>query len=234
LISINWKVTAFSALFCVVFINLGAWQLQRETEKRELLADQSLRDNERPIGLQDLPAVVHTGQPVTLRGHWDPQDYSLIDNRVLNGRVGFEILQTWFDVSLQQKVLVNRGFVPMLTSRTEAPRVPPVEEASSITGTIYQQQNRWAGSEAMSDGRILVQTAVAETLGGIRGESYFPYVVRLNISDPSALPRYWPVTTISPEKHLGYAIQWFLMALAIAVIWLVFTAKTQSESREPN
>ena len=39
----NWRVTFFSVLCLAVFVRLGFWQLEREVEKRELLAQKAHR-----------------------------------------------------------------------------------------------------------------------------------------------------------------------------------------------
>ena len=51
----------------------------------------------------------------------------------------------------------------------------------------------------------------------------FPFVVRLQEDQLGALPRSWVVSNMTPEKHQGYALQWFLMALAVFVAWGFFT-----------
>jgi cytochrome oxidase assembly protein ShyY1 len=55
------------------------------------------------------------------------------------------------------------------------------------------------------------------------GERVYPLVIRLEIDQLGSLPRYWPSTVMSPEKHKGYAIQWFSMALAVLIAWLFFS-----------
>lgn len=37
---------------------------------------------------------------------------------------------------------------------------------------------------------------------------------------PATYETQWPVVAMGPEKHLGYAVQWFAMALALLGLYL--------------
>jgi surfeit locus 1 family protein len=58
--------------------------------------------------------------------------------------------------------------------------------------------------------------------------------LRLDETTPSALPRYWPVTSMSPEKHRGYAVQWFLMAIAVIIAFGYFTFRSDPDDQAHN
>ena len=53
------------------------------------------------------------------------------------------------------------------------------------------------------------------------GASLFPYTVRIDSDQPGALAVDWQIINVSPQKHHGYAVQWFSMAAALALIYLV-------------
>ena len=42
--------------------------------------------------------------------------------------------------------------------------------------------------------------------------------MRLEADSPAALRTGWEIVTVSPEKHRGYAVQWFMMAAALVVL----------------
>ena len=48
-----------------------------------------------------------------------------------------------------------------------------------------------------------------------------PRYVRLDEGSPGAFVTGWQAVNMTPEKHIGYAFQWFAMAFAL-VIWFVF------------
>jgi surfeit locus 1 family protein len=51
--------------------------------------------------------------------------------------------------------------------------------------------------------------------------SLLPFMIRLQKESPSALVIDWPVINMLPEKHQAYAIQWFAMAIALVVFYIV-------------
>ena len=55
------------------------------------------------------------------------------------------------------------------------------------------------------------------------GDRVFPYSVRLDANAPGALAIDWQVINVSPQKHVGYAVQWFTMA---AVLFLFFVFRS--------
>jgi cytochrome oxidase assembly protein ShyY1 len=57
----------------------------------------------------------------------------------------------------------------------------------------------------------------AEQALGVRLE---PWQVRINPDHPLALTTEWKVSVTGPEKHLGYATQWFSMAFALFCMWI--------------
>jgi cytochrome oxidase assembly protein ShyY1 len=51
-------------------------------------------------------------------------------------------------------------------------------------------------------------------------EPLFPWELRLAPDQPGGFRRDWPVVNVSPEKHRGYALQWFTMAAALLLLFV--------------
>lgn len=226
---LNWKVTVFSVVCLGVFLRLGFWQLAREEEKISLLAARDHIRAEAPLELSALPAADAATplQPVTGKGRYDEEAIFLLDNRVLNGTVGFEVLVPFEVAEVDRWVLVNRGFVPMARTRSDAPAIPPITATGRLFGELYV---RPAGqptpdevSASLTEDLTIVQVADPALIGRLVGVEMYPHVVRLARADANALPRHWPVTVMQPEKHRGYAVQWFAMAVAVFIAWSAFT-----------
>ena len=49
----------------------------------------------------------------------------------------------------------------------------------------------------------------------------FPYPVRIAAGEQGALTVNWQVVNMSPQKHHGYAVQWFAMAGVLLVVYLL-------------
>ena len=60
---------------------------------------------------------------------------------------------------------------------------------------------------------------------------YFPYVVRLTPDSAGALLADWPLINTRPEKHTAYAVQWFLMALALLLLFVWRSSSTARRLR---
>lgn len=233
-IEFNWKLCVFSVVFFVLFIRLGFWQLDRGVEKEALIITEQQRLNQAPVEFRDLPedVLALSSLPVQLTGGFLTDRFFLLDNRVLNGKVGFEVLVPFREQG-GQLVLVNRGFVQMGRRRDGLPQIPELTELADVSGRIYVGSlNKFAPDELSGSTRKwprIVQTSDPAVLQQFIGEPFYPYVVRLKLGDSNALPRFWPVTLISPAKHHGYALQWFTMALTILIAFLYFTFRNRDD-----
>lgn len=228
----NWKVTTFFVVFLVTFLRLGLWQLDREDEKRSLIAERETKLQQAPTSASDIGLAGDLrGVPIRLDGVFNEGITLLRDNVVLNGKVGFEVHQLFEDVS-GRRFLVNRGFVPMGRTRQDPVVIPaPDKGRHSLTGIVYPSMAAPMALENIDAGAdgypVIVQQVRTDWLTERLGDEVYPFVIRLNEEQPGALPRYWPDTVIPPEKHFGYAIQWFSMALAILIAWLFFSFRKE-------
>jgi len=221
----NWKISVFALVCLVLFIQLGFWQVAREEEKRAFLKQQQARVTQPALPATEIPLDGELyGLPVVLQGTFDRKSMFLLDNRVLNGKVGFEVQQLFRDTS-GGNYLVNRGFVQMGRTRQDPVDIPSVAAGEvSIKGYIYQRDTF---NTAMHNGDIsnvpfpvIVQQTDIVQFGKRIGVELYPHVIRLKMGEHGALPRHWPDITMQPEQHRGYAIQWFTMALAVTLAWM--------------
>ena len=102
----NAKLLVFSLIMLPLLLSLGSWQLQRGDEKQQIV-DHHARN-------QQLPPVVSakalaSGEDQQYRLAWirakvDNQRTIILDNKVKNGRPGYEILQSALNlISLPSK-----------------------------------------------------------------------------------------------------------------------------------
>jgi cytochrome oxidase assembly protein ShyY1 len=233
-IDFNWKLALFSGFFFILFVNLGLWQLERAAEKEDLITEEANRRNQPPVLFNELPRDAHhlSGTVVRLKGEYVPGRIFLLDNRVLKGKVGFEVLVPYRE-SGGVLALVNRGFVPMGRTREETPVIPSLITSTFAAGSLYiSVENRFIAEEEtieVANWPRIVQTGDPLVLQQLIGEDLYPHIFRLTESDPNALPRFWPTTIMLPVKHKGYALQWFTMALVIAMAFTFFTFRKNDD-----
>lgn len=237
---LNWKIAVFTFALLPLLLVLGFWQLDREQEKRELQAVFDRRLQEEPVVLTELdPGSTELAyRKVRLRGQFDNARYFLLDNRIHQGRVGYEVIAPFRVANGQTTVLVNRGWLPAGATRQELPVPAPVNGEQEIRATIYvpTAQAFMLGNETSVAGSgwpRLVQTAeVAWMATQLQEETVFPYTLRLTEDSTGLLQANWPLLNMMPEKHRAYAVQWFAMAAVLLFLFIYSCFGTQRETSD--
>jgi cytochrome oxidase assembly protein ShyY1 len=240
----EWRITLFTLLFVPLMTGLGFWQLQRAEEKAALGANWEQRKQESPAPLANLRGQEPSQlayRRAHIDGHFVPQHYFLLDNRVRQGRFGYEILAVMRSEDGNDSVLINRGWVAGDPARRSLPEVREVTGNVSVTGHVYVAPGEpyLLGEQPLPAGwPKVIQAVEMDKLATAVGGSVFPYPVRLDSGQPGALETGWQVVNVSPAKHQGYAVQWFTMALVLLVfyllrssnLWQWLTGRTRTES----
>lgn len=229
----NWKITVFSLFFFTVFLNLSHWQLERAEEKRALQRDYTDRRNQPAVtpGSLNSDKESLTGRNLKLIGHYDNQRTFLLDNRVFEGKVGYEVISPIF-LSADSKwdlILINRGWIAMGATRNDPVEIARIEAEISAPGWIYIPRGEMLSLASEVRGgswpRVIQRLDIPHMITELNTtKRVFPFIVRLHETSPGALPRRWPIINMLPEKHTGYAVQWFVMAITIliAYVWASF------------
>lgn len=224
----QWKLSLLVVLFLPLLLHLGFWQLERAEEKRQLL---SVYQDQ-----QTLPAIPFDKtldrigdinyRTVIINGQYDPSRYWLLDNKPRSGRVGYEVVMPLKTNNIW--VLINRGWVEAPLHRDQLPLINTSTDAIKITGYFYSPSKNAVIDSGRSDRleqwpqRVLHidMKEVKELLGIAQQSALYPQVLRIDAESPSALITDWPMVNTLPEKHQGYAVQWFAMSLVLLLLYL--------------
>ena len=217
----------FAVLVLALFpalISLGFWQLARAATKEQALAAFDFQRSAPPLPLSALDlsdAAPLTGRRVELRGHYLPAKAFFLDNRVLRGHVGYELLMPFADDS-GQVALVNRGWLLAPPTRDKLPAITTPDERLVLQGRLYfpgtaKRQALYATTGWPS----VVQGIDVEVLAAQAGVQAFPYLVLLEPGQPGVTEADWPHVNMSPARHRAYAVQWFLLAAGLLVVFAV-------------
>nr|WP_298136515.1 SURF1 family protein [uncultured Pseudomonas sp.] len=214
-------------------IALGFWQLSRADEKRELLATQQARQDAAPISIDELeqkadPAYVR----VRLQGYFDARHSLLLDNRTRDGQAGVELLQPFYDQGSGLWLLLNRGWLPW-PDRRVPPTFATPSEPLSLSAWVYVPTGKAFLLQAdapTSDWPRLVTAVEPKALWEELGRGGLSHEVRLQ-PGPAAFRSDWPVVAMSPDKHLGYAVQWFALAAALFGLFIYLGLHNARETR---
>ena len=220
----NGKILVFILVFLPLTLGLGFWQLDRAAEKSQILAQQEAKIQLAPLHNQQLLSTpdLHLRQ-FDLRVEFDPERWFLLDNRVRNGQPGYEVLNLARLADTDKLVLVNRGWVAASLDRNQLPDIETPAEEIAISGYIYAPGESYfaLGEQPWSGGwPERIQNPDTAVIGErlVDGDNLLPIQLRLAADDPLAFVAEWPLVNQSPQKHIGYAVQWFVMSLALVIL----------------
>jgi|TARA_B110000208_G_scaffold157450_1_gene191193 surfeit locus 1 family protein len=236
-----WAITVFTVFFLPLTVSLGFWQLDRADQKRQLQV--SLAALEQPITLPQGQALELTGlknfQRVTLNSRFIKPFIWLKDNQVVKGKVGYDAVGL---IQLgSQLLLVNRGWFASYGQRNPLPMVEWVDGEVSLTGRLVLAQanpyqlaadvytNQYPQLVQAIDPLELavhIKTSVDGTL--------LPWVLMLDAPGDATLTPHWRASSITDEKHLAYAWQWFGLALTLIMLYIYRVFYSPMDTKKVN
>jgi len=212
-------LTAAVVAACVA---LGWWQIGRGREKQAMM-EAFARGTQTSIALaggvtvDKLPRYQH----VTARGRYDPTRQVLLDNMPSQaGRPGYRVLTPFVRAGGQRLLLVDRGWVPLGVSRDVLPPVAVAPGTRTVAGRLDRLPEpgvRIGEAGVPGDARWprVLNFPRHGDLEQVLGRAVEERIVLLDPAAPDGYERAWrPALGFGPERHLGYAIQWFALALA--------------------
>ena len=225
--------TLAALLLGVLFAGLGYWQLQRAAEKESVIARRAAAEASAPVAVfasmasQDLHL-----KPVEVACEMDAQRQLLLDNRVHRQQVGYEVLIPCV-LSDGVGVLLNRGWAKAGHTRDELPdvEVDTPQGAVTLSGHFAIPGQGFRLGEALTESDIgwprRVQYLDFELIGQALSMPLLAGVVHLDPGSPLTLEYTWKPIAFGPEKHYGYAFQWFALLATLCVLYLVLNIKVR-------
>jgi surfeit locus 1 family protein len=211
---------------CVLFVNLGFWQLRRLDERQIENLVIASRMTAAAIPIEEL--IVGAGSDIDslefrnadAAGVFRPDLEVLVRSQVHAGTAGWHVL-TPLLLSNGEAVLVNRGWVPLEMDSVPVAAEPRDGEVE-ITGWVHLTRVRATGGRAEPQGQLTQISRV--DLARLQEQMPFRLLPVYLVADgggddlPIAVPR--PETT-DEGPHLMYAIEWFSFTL-ISVVGYFF------------
>ena len=224
----GWLPTLAVVLIVPLLLSLGFWQLNRADEKGALIDRQKARQMEPAIQLsgdyQNSDDLRYRN--VAVSGRYDTEHQFLIDNQVVDGTVGFYVLTPLrIDHSLEA-VLVNRGWIPMGRDRADLSDISLGITEVEVTGMVDHFPSvgyRLQGAEIPTEGwPAIVQVVDEKILSDRLGYRLLPFQILLDAQYEEGYLRRWKTAAprMTPEKHVGYAFQWFALTTVLVLFYL--------------
>jgi surfeit locus 1 family protein len=219
-------------------IRLASWQLGRAHEKEALLAAFAAGTRTTvDIAGSDLDALPRY-QHVRSRGHYVPDRQVLIDNMPsAMGAPGYRVLTPFLRDDGRGLLLVDRGWVPLGSSRQHLPDVAVGAEPRIVRGRldILPVPGVRIGEPAIEGDRTWPRVLLFPELADIEralGSHVAPRIVLLDAELPDGYERQWrPSMGFGPERHFGYALQWFALAVTAVVAFVAMSLRRVDPTR---
>lgn len=231
--------TLVTVVLLTLLTGLGLWQIGRADEKRIIEQTVARRIEAPPLEIDaerwksihlgaDVAALAY--RRVVMNGRFEGRRQYLLDNRTRNGVAGFQVLTAFVPDGARGGVLVNRGWIPLGERRDRPPTLPAPDAALRISGAFDGPRKPPpllgpSGYEQLQWPKI-VQRLELEPMAKQLGIPLLPQVVLLDPDAPAGFVREWkPYYGISVERHQAYAFQWFALAIALLLIYILVNLK---------
>lgn len=204
----------------MITVYLGLWQLSRYQEK---------------MILQQAP------NPMTeIQGYFVEDHSLLLDNQLYKGQVGYEVYSLFKPTNNEPYILVNRGWIKEkeILNKLDASFVDSrhpwrqstkagIQKIITITGKLKDPLKLLLlkPENYTNNKNQVVQQINIPKLAQAWNISILPQALELISPSPYHFQIREPSPAFPPSRHLGYALQWFSLALLAFIYFLIFNLK---------
>lgn len=223
-------LTAFSVAALALLIGLGVWQLQRLEWKQGLIAQIEARTHAEPVTLKEALTRARAGEDVSylrvrVEGRFDNGKERYL-YAVSDGTPGWHVI-TPLEAPEGEVVLVDRGFVPNAFKEPSSRAQGEINDAVAVIGLARSPdtQGLFIPDNEPAENRWFWRDlgAMSKSMFPEGAPDIAPFILEAERSD---IPGGWPLggqTRLDlPNNHLQYALTWFLLALCLVVIYVIY------------
>lgn len=215
------------------FVGLGFWQLDRAEQKRELFGafDAGSGGSAATALIEGDALTEHRYERLRLHGRFLSSRQILLDWVTHAGRVGYQVLTPFLPDGSDRWIVVNRGWIAAAPDRGELPVIDVGEDDRTITGQIDALPRPGLRLDVPDEpgSQAWPRALLFPTFDELEAELELPlvgYQLLLAADQPDGFIREWQPRSITPERHQGYALQWFSLAAALVAITAIVTVRS--------
>lgn len=222
-------LTAFAIL-----VSLGAWQLRRLEWKEGLLTRLHARAHATPVPLpppSDWPKLAPSDFEylrVSARGVFEHEHEIFVFHAGGSGVLepGW-LVMTPLRLASGERLIVNRGFVPMALQDPAKRREGQIAGEAEISGLLRAPEPRNPFTPAdQPDKRVMYVKDPAAIAATLRLSGVAPFLMDADVSPvPGGWPKGGQTTMAIPNNHFSYALTWFGLAITLLVVFALFAVK---------
>jgi len=241
---LSFITLSFIAFLFIGLCSLGRWQLLRGYEKQDLIQAQQQASQGKTIDTVTLlsqPLSALQYKPIALKAYLNLKQAFLLDNQIYQGRIGYHVLIP-LEIKPKIFILLNIGWTPAPPSRDELPNIENMQ-INQIKALDNQQITIEGYIEKGYVNPLITKTLESKTISWplrvqhmdytlfsqILGGNVLPGIIILEKPKvPDVFPPPKSQTWLTPEKHFGYAFQWFSLATVLLVMTFISVRKLRN------
>lgn len=213
-----------------ILLSLGMWQWHRADFKRALQKAYAEQRDHQPLTLTEAIRDPNGLRyfPLSISGHYVSGQQFLLDNQFYQHQIGYYVL-TPFVTDEGKTLLVNRGWVARADAhhfkiddnhRTLTGRVGTAPKKTFLLGENIHPSATWPKT---------IQAIKLPDLSQSLNTPLEPVILLLSPLAEGGFTRDWQPQGLTPEKHMGYAVQWFAFATLLVVLFVSLNLKKRDE-----
>ena len=202
-------------------VSLGFWQLDRADQKRTIEASiQKANTGVVELIVNQNELLNKEYYEVRLQGSYVSDKQFIYDNQIVDQASGYYVLTPFVLTGQSNAIMINRGFIPWNGRRDQLADIAVGSASREIKVQVSKPIKRieLKTSDINNQFPVLIQAIDFDVIEEISSTSFVDVIGLLDPSSDDGFVRKWEPYTGSIEKHIGYAIQWFLMALVLGII----------------
>lgn len=225
-----------------VCARLGFWQLSRGVDKEQRLAQIAHYQKQGELSFDNLLSLKQqhdpTGVMIKFSGSFlNPQSW-LLDNRIVNGKPGYDVLLAIKPAGFSKYVVVNMGWIkgdygnrdvlPSFDIPADNVQLTAYVKAKDIESFVLSEQ-----SNNNQQWPYRVQQVNIEAIAGQTDLPFYDFMLYAKGQQDFGFTQHYEPVVMAPEKHRGYALQWFLLAVAALAVFLFASKDNDLRGEKP-
>ena len=225
-----WLLTAAAV---ALFLSLAIWQLRRGQFKEGLqdtLADRAVEPHIVTPALGPPPDLALYRAQAT--GTYLVQNQLLQDGHSHEQRPGYRV---WTPLVLSNgsALLVDRGWIPADRSGFDGSAPPGVVTVTGFWRSLPEPGVRLEGTiNCPADAKfpLVVLYPSAADVECLLKRPFLGGLLLLDPEAPGGFVREWTNLGFPPQRHYGYAVQWFALAVAAIAIFVLVNRRRRGQA----